>query len=62
MIDTVWSTSMEKEIRMSKENKDNLLSILNQKELAIGGKLIAVINSPILHCRVNAARKLCKYL
>ena len=67
VIDMAWRRkniycSMEKEIRMSQENKDKLLSMLDQKERAIGGRLIDVINSLILHCSVNAARKLCKYL
>ena len=67
VVDTVWSRkniwcSLEKEPQMSQEDKDNLLNVLDEEELEIGGKLIDVINSPIFHGSVNAARKLCKYL
>ena len=53
---------MGKDPQMSQEDKDNLLSVLDQEEQAIGEKLIDLINSPIFHGSVNAARKLCKYL
>ena len=43
VVDTVWSRkniwcSMEKEPQMSQEDKDNLLSVLDEEEREIGGK------------------------
>ena len=67
MIEVTWARKNElciagKDPRMSAKDKGLMVGMLADENKEEGKKIIDVINSPLFHGSVNAARKLIKYL
>jgi hypothetical protein len=67
MIEVVWGRKLGlcnvgKNPRMTNEEKDMMVAMLDDSEKELGKNVIDVINSPLFYGSVHAARKLIQYL